>query len=649
MHNIQKKFDPDYTSFCINELLLLVISLLLMVSLPTPGYGTPANSTLDAIHSPIALMAGRGEPGLKDGPFHQALFSSPRGVAYTPTGNQIYLSDRYNYAIRRIRLNHLNDVDTIIESSRSRLAKDRIESIEPGAIAFIPPQTIVAFDHGLTRLVFFDVDAPAARTYVPLPSPVVNMVAIPDRNGVLYTLENSPKIFRTTVERKQVEELPLKTVPPIDAGLLYWQGSKLLIGSKTSQSIHIASYIEDTLKLKSETLQMPPDTKSIFATRNSIFAIKSDKNAPIVRISPPGKLDNISIIEPEVTDGFPAIAAQRFAVDDTQIPLAITDPSDPNRVAISLPKANKIIEFNDSEWYDLKARSLANQKTQLYNFSYSETKPAGITRVLTVGDPRLKTIGTVKPNQPLTGTRFDLFPSILNLKLNEKAALAGLEKRYEVLNLVSNSYDNILLWAPVVAPKVSLKYDIDHILFFIVGSHSLSPFFLYPTNQEGELEYDPDNENETFSEENIKDRSRLVLLKMLREEKLLTINSGKLNWAESGKIVTGAEIRSQIKRLLLQSLKKWMKNTTTLLTRSPSVTFVYIPSGVHNCCTADAELWGELAQQMNAHYIDLSPEISTLYETYFPISTDETFPLFTVTGHRLIAELLANRLSLSTL
>lgn len=644
-----QKIGPVYTSFHQKALLAFLISVILLASLPKQGHGTPVNTTLDAIHGPIALMAGRGEPGLKDGPFHQALFSSPRGIAYTPTGNQLYISDRYNYAIRRIRLNHLNDVDTIIESSQPRLTKDRIESIEPGAIAFVPPQTIVVFDHGLTRLVFFDVDAPAARTYVALPSPVVNMVPIPDRHGVLYTLENSPKIFRTTVERRQVEELPLKTSPPIAARFLYWHGSNLLIGSKATQSIHIATFIEDTLKLKSETFQMPPDTQSVFATQKNIFAIRSDKNAPIVRIDPPGKLDNISVIEPELADGYPEIAAQRFAVDENQIPLAITDPSDPNRVAISLPKANRIIEFNDSEWYDLKARSLANQKTQLYNFNYSEKKPNGITRILTVGDPRLKKIGTVKPNQPLTGTRFNLLSSILNIKLNEKAALSGVEKRYEILNLASNSYDNVLAWAPVIAPKASLKYDIDHIIFFIVGSHSLSPFFLYPMNQDGELEYDPENENETFSEETIRDRSRLVLLKLLRQEKLLTVNSGKLDWAEFGKIVTGAEIRSQVKRLILTSLKTWIKNTATLLTRTPSFTFVYVPSGSHNCCTADAELWGELAQQMNAHFVDLSPEITTLYETYFPIHTDENFPLFTVTGHRLIAELLTNRLSFSML
>jgi hypothetical protein len=630
-------------------LLLFFISLALEISLPNQGYGTPPETTIDAIHAPIALMAGRGEPGLKDGPFHRALFSSPRGVAYTPTGNQLYLSDRYNFAIRRIRLNHLNDVDTVIQTPKSQLAKDRIESIEPGAIAFVPPQTIVVFDHRLTRLVFFDVDAPAARTYVPLPSPVVNMVTIPDRNGVLYTLEDSPKIFRTTFERRQVEELPLKTMPPIRASLLYWHGNRLLIGDKTSQLIHTATYVEDTLTLKSDVLQIPADTKSIFATKNNVFAIRTDRNAPIVRIHPPGKLDNISIIDPQLTDGFPAIAAQRFAVDDNDVPLAITDPSDPDRVAISLPKANKIIEFNDSEWYDLKTRSLANQKTQLYNFKYSETKPTGVTRILTVGDPRLKMIGTVKPNQPLTGTRFNLLSSILNLKLNEKAAFAGMEKRYEILNLVSNSYENILAWAPAISPKVALKYDIDHIIFFIFGSHSLSPFFLYPVNQDGELEYDPENENGTFSEENLKDRGRLQLLRLLRQEKLLTVNSGKLEWADFEKIVTGAEIRSQVKRLILQSLKTWVRNTTTLLTRSPSFTFVYVPSGSRNCCTADAELWGELAQQMNAHFIDLSPELITLYETYFPIHTNENLPLFTITGHRLVAELLANKLALSTL
>lgn len=621
--------------------------LVLLASLPQQGYGTPPYTKLDTMHAPLALMAGRGEPGLKDGPFHGALFSSPRGIAYTPTGNQLYISDRYNYAIRRIRLNHFNDVDTVLESSQSRLAKDRKQAIEPGAIAFVPPQTVVAFDYGLTRLVFFDVDAPAARTYISLPSPVVNMVAIPDRNGVLYTLENSTKIFQTTIERKQVEEVPINALPPISAKFLYWHGSNLLIGSQTSQSVYTATYIEDSLKLQPEKIPMPPDTKSIFASKTGIFALKSDKTAPIVRIDPPGKFDNLSTVQPELADGNSAIAAQLFSLNDDQFPMAITDPSNQNRVALSLPGANKIIEFNDSQWYEANARSLKNRKTQLYNLSFDEVKPAGITRILTVGDPRLKTIGTITPNQALSGTRFDLLSSVLNLKLNEMAALAGVEKRYEVLNLVSNSYENILAWAPSVAPKVSQQYDIDHVIFFIIGSHSLSPFFLYPTNIEGELAYDPEDENDTFSESTIKDRSLLVLLKLLRQQNLLAINSGKLDWAEFGKMLSGPEIRYQVKRLFLQSLKTWMKNTTTLLTRTPSFTFVYVPSGSHNCCTADAELWGELAQKMNSHFIDLSPEITTLYETYFPIHTDENLPLFTTNGHRLIAELLANRLSLS--
>ena len=628
----------------------LVIAVVCINLMPRNCYGAPADEgILEAIHAPIALMAGRGEAGLKDGPFHRALFSSPRGIAYSPTGNQLYISDRYNYAIRRVRLNHLNEVDTIVEGIKPRLAKDRRDSIEPGAIAFVPPQTIVVFDHSLTRLVFFDVDAPAARTYVSLPHAVVNMVPIPNRNGVLYTLEKSTKIFRTTLERKKIEEVPLKTLPPIAATFLYWHGDKLLIGSQATQTIHTATYVEDTLKLKGEALQMPQNTKSIFATKNGIFAIQNDKNDPIVRIDPPGKFENISIIDPGLTDGYPAIAAERFAVDDDQVPMAITDPSDPNRVAISLPGANKIIEFNDSQWYEATARSLANQKTQLYNFNYSEAKPEGTTRILTIGDPRFKSIGTVKPNQELTGTRFDLATSILNIKLNEKAALSGIKKRYEIFNLSSQSYDNILAWAPTVAPKIAVKYNIDHIIFFIVGSHSLSPFFLYPTNSDGELEYDPNNENDSFSEANIKDRALMVMLKLLRQENLLEIRSGKLHWAEFGKIVSGTDLRSQVKRLFLMSLKSLIKNTTTLLNRSPSFTVVYIPSGPHNCCTTDADLWGELAHQMNAHFVDLSPEISTLYETYFPIHTNDKFPLFTLTGHRLVAELLANRLSLSIL
>jgi hypothetical protein len=605
------------------------------------------NSSATGVHAPIALIAGRGEAGLKDGAYYEALFSKPSGLAYTNTGNQLYVSDRENFAIRRIRLNHYNDVDTIIENSAHQINKNRYDSVEPGALAFIPPQTLAVYDYGLKRLVIFDIDAPSARSYVELPGNVVNMVTIPNRNGILYTLEGQPHIYQTTLERKEAEKLPLRHEPPISAQYLYWQEDNLLIGDTKQHIIYRARYIEDTLKVEEGTVNLPPNAISIFATTSNIFATTSDSSNPIFQLYPvQSPLDNLSLTDPKIRDIKPDVATKRFPITTKFKPFGITDPSDPNRVALSLPEANKIIEINNSNWFDIRFKKLSDNKEQLYNFDFPKKKHRDVTRILTIGDLRLNTIGSINnANGEVTeNSYFELFTTILNTKLNEKAALSGNKKRYEVLNLSTKSHDKVMAWAPAMAPKISKEYDVDHIVFFIIGSHSLSPYFLYPSNKNGTLIFPNDQGDHSFSLDKVKNRHLSNLFKLLTQKKLLTITSGNMEWESSDQLLSTPELHSQIKRLFVITLKEWIKQTSNELNRSPSFTFVYIPSGTNNCCTSQAMLWAELAQQMNAQFIDLSKDIAILQELYFPIHTFDPIPLFTPTGHQLLADLLSSRL-----
>jgi hypothetical protein len=624
--------------------ILILLYLLFFTSFPFLLYAEPGSSSpIAPLYAPLSLVAGRGEEGYRDGEFHESQFNYPAGITFTSTGNQIYLSDRYNYSVRRIRLNKNNQVDTILKSDKPFLAKEKRNSIEPGAIVFLKPQTLVVFDHGLSRLVIFDIDSPTIRTYIPLPERVINMVAIPDRNGVFFTLQERSSLYKVLLESGELEEVPLRLEESARPDLLAWKQDRLLIADSAQEKLYKAEYIEGILNIQEESIPIPAKTQSIFATAKNIFALRASEKYPLVRVEPRGKAENVSLVDSALNHQKVPFAS-RLRVNEKTRPMALAYPSSNNEVVIALPNENKLIQFNDYDWYEAGDKEITPSADNLYNFSVSEEKPAGTSRILTVGDPSFKKIGSLSKENQTSNDRFDLFSSHLNIKINEAAAFTGISKKYQVLNLTAPTYEDMLAWAPQAVPAAASKYDADHVVFFIVGSHSLSPYFLYPRNEQGDLIYNQEEPNDQFSESLLKDRGLQLFYKTLVETNALNVKSGTLEWASFDQIIKGPDLRSQSKRLLLKSLKQMVLSTTTQLKRTGSFTFVYIPSGSNNCCSNNADFWGELAHVLNARFVDLSPEYTAISETYFPLATNDKKPLFTTTGHRVLAELVAKKL-----
>src|SRR5580693_5257107 len=142
--------DPFGTRRACHRLFLLILALWIFI--PQVSWA------LRPMSHDIALVAGEGIPGFRDGSFTSALFNKPLGLAISTDGTRLFVADSGNNRIRIVHLDQDNQVTTLCGQDKPGWKNGPLSSARfnsPQAVAYLPGDRLVVYDSGnkLMRLV----------------------------------------------------------------------------------------------------------------------------------------------------------------------------------------------------------------------------------------------------------------------------------------------------------------------------------------------------------------------------------------------------------------------------------------------------------------------------------------------------------------
>src|SRR5580658_10067422 len=89
----------------------------------------------------VALVAGEGVAGFRDGSFTSALFNKPLGLAVSTDGTRLFVADSGNNRIRVVHLDQDNQVTTLTGQDKPGMKNGPLASAQyalPQALAYLP-------------------------------------------------------------------------------------------------------------------------------------------------------------------------------------------------------------------------------------------------------------------------------------------------------------------------------------------------------------------------------------------------------------------------------------------------------------------------------------------------------------------------------
>src|ERR1035438_4661388 len=108
-----------------------------------------APRTLRPLYHRLALVAGSGDEGTTDGPFAEARFQEPAGLAASPNGKLLVIADRGGNRLRGVKLDEANRVVTLAGNGQPGSADGALSSAtfdRPTHVQFISPRRFVVWE-----------------------------------------------------------------------------------------------------------------------------------------------------------------------------------------------------------------------------------------------------------------------------------------------------------------------------------------------------------------------------------------------------------------------------------------------------------------------------------------------------------------------
>lgn len=185
------------------QLHVLRVSRWFFFSLVSLGLALPLYAVRPMYHS-IALVAGAGTSGFRDGSFTSALFNNPLGLAIRTDGTILYVADGGNNRIRAIHLDQDNLVTTLTGQNTPGSLNGPVATAtfnQPRGLLYLPGDRLVVNDAGNNRLRLVDLKTGTVTTLAggssanldEGPSTLVamdgiqDMAYVPDADSIFFT------------------------------------------------------------------------------------------------------------------------------------------------------------------------------------------------------------------------------------------------------------------------------------------------------------------------------------------------------------------------------------------------------------------------------------------------------------------------------
>ena len=589
------------------------------------------------------LVAGSFSPGFRDGPFAEARFSSPVGLAVSPDGTRLYVADRDNNRIRVVLLAEGNRVETVAGTGEASLRDGILRSAaldHPYLVALLPGEKLVVVEAG-ERLRLVDLKAGAVRE-IAIPGRVVHgvfaLVASP--SGALYA--SSPEerqVYRVDVATSRARPLlpPGSTVKPTGLCLCGAAGDRLAVADAAGGRVFFLG--SDGRR---ETVGNVTGVRALACQGDRLWALRADPKTPLVVLSPRGDATPRSVWGPvlsqEKGEQMPVLADPAGLV---------VDPREERRLFVASPLRNVVGSVRD---YDF-AGSVNSEQPQpdgLTDFAYPRRKPPATVRLLLAGDSRSFYVS--EREKVASGgriNRMQVLAKRLELFLDAEAALAGRRESVQVLSVGRVSWEPLFLWPATDVPPLATAYDVDRVLV-LVGPDSALQFTAWydrPLGPDGLPTRALDGEFTLRApRERVQPGRPSKFFRDCEARGLVKVLPKSLEFAELPRLAADPALRPQIVELLGEPLGALSRRLVDGSGRRRELTLVYLPKAVPEPDDVARDVWRAVSARYSLPLLDLSAEMHAFGVSFSPLSELDGYDHFTVEGTTLLGWLLARRL-----
>jgi len=623
-----------------------VIFFILAVLLPSAGRPiTPVDSFNN-------LVAGGDCSGFKDGPFYEARFSSPSGLAVDEKGDRLFVADSGNHRIRVVYLHENNRVETLAGTGTAGKADGPLASASfngPNCLSLLPSSRLAVGDAGNGLLRLIDLASKKTSTLA-APGKFWNMAYSPKEDSLYLSLPKETELVRLDLKTARAATLLLHNDQLPHPKALCWYHDKICVADADLPTVYgvdaQATTLPSRFSVSLTAIGSGDHITELAASDGLLYALQAGKD-PLARVAPayapvslatpwdfidnnaPGDLEPLLQFQSGTPVGFAA-----STIEARKLLIAYPGYGFQNIISV------KDYDF-DSTWYSTDSP---------LDFRYPVKKPPKTFRILMLGDSRLVNAPTLAekegkdPAWKGESLRIYTIPKRLELILNTEAALRGSDIHFEVL-MLGHPGQNPAFFGNTQGLEVAKDYDVDLVLS--LWSMVWMDYYSKPVDADG-------------------------VPKALDGEYLLKPLSSRIppgaptrfyrhclekGWCQEGSAfpsndygkytkMDDPEVYQDLLEMIGHALQVFSQRLQGMKTSgglAPKCISVYVP---HRSWPQDIfeDFWRELCGKYQVPLIDIAPAYNTLKTSFYPVNERDLSKHYTAMGDYLIAELLARSL-----
>jgi hypothetical protein len=633
--------------------------------------------------SSLALTAGEGDAGFRDGDFAKALFKTPYGLAISEDGNQLFVADTGNNRIRVVHLDQNNKVATLTGQTAPGSSDGPLASAlfnQPRRVACLPGDRLVVFDYGNNLLRLVDMkqgmvstlaghaprsgeknnppglaEGPADQVSV---HGLDDMVYFPAADSLFYSQPDQSTLKRLDMKTRQVTVVFSQKPGLLNPGALCVAGGKLYVADHTLPQVYRVDWKTDKDSGLSLLSSSPNISYALAGNADSLYAFHYGipnlleqilpRNSPVTYVTPAGDIIGQNSIFPFYNFLHPDLPASFVA-----------DPLDNRKFYFANPSWHIVCSYRDITG-PMGAGGDPVNSNGLSDFEYPLRKPPRTFRILLVGDSRSVMVVNYDFH-PTWNTGILTQPSPrqislakrMELELNTLAALEDAPMNFEVLNMSHSAAVPLFLWPTYEVPAIVQKNDIDLVLIMqpptpdaINSVFQLKTYFERPLTAEGIPTQNIDPEYLVKPpRQRIPPGDLQRFYNQCQALHAVTLKGNDILFDPS--LWKAPELHDELVQMYGKPLDLLHKKLSTLKTSAGDPVRLLVVStqtGYFHAGSAESKIWNDVTEKYQVPFLDLKEEIRALQPAYYLLDDNGTTGHMNPDGHLFFSQLLAHDL-----
>ena len=604
-----------------------------------------APRTLRPLYHRLALVAGSGDEGTTDGPFAEARFQEPAGLAASPSGKLLVIADRGGNRLRGVKLDEANRVVTLAGNGQPGSADGALSSAtfdRPTHVQFISPRRFVVWDAGSGLLRLVDLESGAVRALRAAgTTPFKDVWALAASEKEVFLSQPGPgRLVRVDVASGLARVLFEGDPRVPHPGALAFHGAALYLADRDGTDVfRLAVPGKGSSDLA--VAGTPGRLVAMASAGGVLYGLRAAADPPLIRALTGEPVSLISAWGQDLP-GWTSAKPYLEVPGNPPVGLA-ADPRVERTLFVTSPALRRVLSVRDLD-QGARRDALKEWPGEPDDDSYPKRKPAGVFRLLVVGDSHVF-YGTDKEVEEFGGyPRALTLPKRLELTLNTRAALEGRPISYEVLAKVHGSSAPLGVWPVYEVPTVARTWDVDTVLLMMPpASSTLDAWLNRPPGTDGGIPpADIDPEYLLLpAEAKLQKSPAAALFRACQKRGLATASpEGRLEIdASLGKLASEPELRREVLELYgrpLELLKERLAPRRLVL--------CFYPLGSREELGEQRNFYRELCEKRGIELFDLVPAFDVLREAFYPLSELSGNDHFHAAGHSVFGYLVAHEL-----